>query len=96
MFRYEFWQPVEVYDNIDPFPTHKMIDARFIGIAWESGDAFTYRVWTEPEGDWKKGQELIRNVVRPRSVSSSSQASSIKYDNFKLMKKVRSRSRKRK
>ena len=59
MFRFEFWQPVEVYDNVAPFPTHNMIDARFIGIAWESGDALTYRVWTEPTGDWKKGQELI-------------------------------------
>ena len=60
-----------------------MIDALFIGIAWESGDAFTYRVWTEPEGDWKKGQELIRNVVRPRSITPSSPTSSIKYDNLK-------------
>ena len=91
MFRYEFWQPVEVYDNVAPFPTHKMIDARFIGIAWESGDAFTYRVWTEPGGVWKNGQELIRNVVRPRTISTSKADSAVKYENFKLMKKVRSK-----
>ena len=43
-----------------------MIDACFIGIAWNTGDAFTYLVWTEPNRDWRQGKELVRNYIRPR------------------------------
>ena len=39
---------------------------RFIGIAWDTGDLFTFKVWSEPDGDWRKGQEYVRIVVRPR------------------------------
>ena len=37
---------------------------RFIGIAWDTGDLFTFKVWSEPDGDWKKGREYTRNMVR--------------------------------
>ena len=42
---------------------------RFIGIAWETGDLFTFKVWSEPDGDWRQGQEFTRNVVRARNPS---------------------------
>ena len=66
MFRFHFWQPVEVYSQRPKFPASKLIPARFIGIAWNSGNAFTYRVWTEPDEEgWTNGKELIRNFVQP-------------------------------
>ena len=95
MFRFEFWQAVEVFDNPAPFPSPKMIDARFIGIAWDHGDPFTYRVWTEPNGDWKKGTELIRNFVRPRRTATLPTISNDDYETFKLQKAISSRKRKR-
>ncbi len=67
VFRYSFWQPIEYFDPGAKYPACKWKPGRFVGIAWDHGDPFTYIVWTEPEdGGWKKGQELIRNVVRPR------------------------------
>ena len=95
-FRFYFWQPVEVFNANSAFPESKMISARFLGIAWEYGDAFTYRVWTEPEdGGWKKGKELVRNFVRPRTLAASSDNSNEKYDDFCLMKQAK-QTRKRK
>ncbi len=63
MFRFEFWQPVEVYDNPAPFPKPKLIDARFIGIAWHHGDALTYKVWTEPDGDWSLNGQSVTTLT---------------------------------
>ena len=57
MFGFRFWQPVEVFEATAAFPHPKLVNARFIGIAWTSGDLFTYKVWTEPDGDWRKGKE---------------------------------------
>eukprot|EP00957_Ditylum_brightwellii_P121867 9293426-Ditylum_brightwellii.AAC.1 len=67
VFRYTCWQPLEHIDPSQKFPTIKWEKGRFIGIAWDHGDPFTYLVWTGPdEGGWEKGQELTHNVVRPR------------------------------
>jgi hypothetical protein len=63
MFRYVFWQPVLFFEAIVRYPRPNFLPGRFIGIAWNHGDAFTYRVWSEPDGNWSKGQELIRNIV---------------------------------
>ncbi len=61
-FRFKFWQPVKFYDP-KGFPGSRWVMARFLGIAWDSGDAFTFKIWSEPDGDWKKGREYTRNVV---------------------------------
>ena len=37
--------------------------ARFIRIAWESGDHFTFKVWSEPDGDWMEGHEFTSEIV---------------------------------
>ena len=26
---------------------------RFLGMAWYTGDMFTFKVWSEPDGDWR-------------------------------------------
>jgi hypothetical protein len=66
MFWYVFWEPVLYYDPMATFPKPTFLPGRFIGIARDHGDAFTYRIWTEPNGDWTEGRELIRNVVKSR------------------------------
>ncbi len=66
MFRFVFWEKVLYFDPMARFPEASFLPGRFVGIAWNHGDAFTYRIWSEPNGDWTKGRELIRNVVKTR------------------------------
>ena len=33
---------------------------RYLGIAWETGDHFTFKLWSEPNGDCTKGREYIQ------------------------------------
>ena len=48
-------------------PRSKFHARTFVGIAWNSGDAFTYRIWTCPEGkQLSEGHELVRNIVKSR------------------------------
>eukprot|EP00957_Ditylum_brightwellii_P097085 7393383-Ditylum_brightwellii.AAC.1 len=62
-------------EYIDPKPkflTYKWKNGKFVGIAWDHGDSFTYKIWTEPDdGGWKKGQELMQNVVQPRDENTT-------------------------
>ena len=65
VFRFQFWAPIEYLDPHAKFPACKWKPGRFVGIARNHGDPLTYRIWTTPDdGGWKKGRELIRNVVR--------------------------------
>ena len=70
---------------------------RFLGIAWETGDQFTFKVWSEPNGDYSQGREFIRNVVRARHESEVTDNSLQTTDTsqFKFQKKVKTRKRKR-
>ena len=43
---------------------------RLIGIAWDTGDMFTLKVWSKLDGKWQHGRELNCNVVRPRAKSN--------------------------
>ena len=65
MFRFGFSQPVWYYEPTAKFREPNFLPGRFVGIAWDHGDAFTYRIWTSPKGDWQRGRELIRNIVAP-------------------------------
>jgi hypothetical protein len=67
MFRFHFWETVWYYKPTAKYPKSNFLPGRFVGIAWEHGDAFTYKIWTTPDDDWTKGRELIRNVVKSRS-----------------------------
>ena len=66
-FCFSFWQAIEYYEPTAKFPEARWKAGRFLGIAWESGDAFTFKVWTEKDG-WSKERELTRNIVRARRI----------------------------
>ena len=70
-FRFRFWEPVWYYEPTAKHPKPNFLPGRFVGIAWDHGDAFTYRVWTTPADDWTKGLELIRNIVKSRALDQS-------------------------
>ena len=95
-FRFKFWQPVKFFNKVQ-FPEGRWVMARFLGIAWDSGDQFTFKVWSEPDGDWSKGGEFTRNVVRARHSSEVLVESEDMPDvsQFKFQKKVRTKKRKR-
>jgi hypothetical protein len=71
MFRFSFWEPVFYYEPTAKYPKPNFLPGRFVGIAWDHGDAFTYKIWTTPNNDHTKGLELIRNVVRSRHPQES-------------------------
>jgi Reverse transcriptase (RNA-dependent DNA polymerase) len=66
MFRFIFWEAVWYFEPTATYPKPNFLPGRFVGIAWDHGDAFTYRIWTTPQHHWELGQELIRNIVRGR------------------------------
>ena len=98
-FRFTFWQPIEYFDPTAKFPDSLWKKGRFLGIAWDSGDQFTFRIWIDHDDDYNNGRELIRNIVRPRKsiLSSKEQECSEKSDlsTFKFQKMVATRKRKR-
>ena len=73
VFRFAFWQPVWYFESNAKFPEPPFKPARFIGIAWDHGDPFTYHVWTEVDGSWKQGRDLVRNILKPRVVTNDEQ-----------------------
>ena len=101
MFRFKFWEPVWYYENPAKWPNPRKLTGRWIGIAWNHGDHFTYKVWTTPDDDWRKGREIIRNVVMRRDDNinlpdfSDTQVS---YESFSIdkVKKLKRKGRKRK
>jgi hypothetical protein len=94
-FRFGFWQPIDYFDPTAKFPDSQWKQGRFLGIAWDSGDQFTFTIWTEPGGDWRKGRELVRNIVRPRQIDTMDQEENLDndYSSFKFQKKVATRKR---
>ena len=94
-FRFRFWEPVKFYSK-SGFPEGQWVMARFIGIAWESGDQFTFKVWSEPKGTWKGGREFVRNVVQRRSdicITPHQRNFSIDLPPFRFKRKSLSRKR---
>jgi len=66
MFRFSWFQPVWFFEPMTKFPDHPFKAGFFVGIAWDHGDPFTYRIWQPTGNDVEKGRELIRNIVKPR------------------------------
>jgi hypothetical protein len=71
MFRFQFWEPVWYYEPTAKYPSPNFLPGRFIGIAWDHGDAFTYEIWTTPNNIWENGTKLIRNVVQSRQTEDA-------------------------
>ena len=87
-FRFSFWQEIKYFEPTAKFPETRWKPGRFLGIAWDSGDAFTFKVWTEKDG-WTKGRELTRNIVRARRVLPPSDTThDSDLDSFYFNKKV--------
>ena len=65
VFRFHFWQEVEYYDPTCKQPESGWIPARFLGIAWDSGDFMTYYIETRSKTN--RATVLVRSTVRTRS-----------------------------
>eukprot|EP00957_Ditylum_brightwellii_P068946 5233138-Ditylum_brightwellii.AAC.3 len=88
MLRFYFWQPIEYLNPKPKFPDWKWQKGRFVSIAWDHRSRFTYLIWTEPDkGGWKKGRELVRNVVRPwdKSGNASTVVTKEEHEHLKLI-----------
>ena len=102
MFRFKFWEAVWYYENPAKWPHSKKLIGRWIGIAWNHGDDFTYKIWTTPDNDWKQGREIIRNVVMRREEkkfpTDAQLIPTATYDTFTIEKEktVKRKGRKRK
>ena len=67
----------------------------YLHLDWTSGDAFTFVIWTEVDGSWEQGRQLVRNIIRPRKLQSPDPE--IKKENdseFKFQRKVATKKRK--
>ena len=97
MFRYSFWQEVDYLEPTASFPKSKWKSGRLLGIAWDHGDSFTYQVWSCPDGDWKRGKLLIRDVLRPARAplcqGAMTDAEITRYAAFDLLPRTKTRKR---
>ena len=66
MFRFHFWQEVEYYDPTVKQPGDGWTPARFLGIAWDSGDFMTYYLESKSPND--RPVVLVRSTVRAKKV----------------------------
>eukprot|EP00957_Ditylum_brightwellii_P078615 5976852-Ditylum_brightwellii.AAC.1 len=54
---------IEYFEPTAKFPNKRWQVGCFVGITWNASDEFKFKVWTELDGNWKKGSELIRKQV---------------------------------
>jgi hypothetical protein len=66
MFWFTFWEPIWYYEPTAKYPKPNFLPGRFVGIAWDHGNVFMYRVWMTPKNNWEDGPELACNVVWAR------------------------------
>jgi hypothetical protein len=95
MFRFGFFEPIWYYEPTAKYPEPSFCPGRFVGIAWDHGDAFTYRIWTCPKGKWNGGIELIRNIVKPRDTSSDTNGPDTQEYDLEFTLPTKSKKRKR-
>ena len=51
-FRFHSWELVWSYKPIAKYQKSNFQPGRFVGIAWNHDNAFTYKIWTMSDGDW--------------------------------------------
>ena len=66
IFRFHFWEPIEFYNHTVKQPADGWMPGRFLGIAWESGDAMTYYIEPDHSLSGHRNTILIRSTVRSR------------------------------
>jgi hypothetical protein len=93
MFRFKFWETVWYYEPTAKYPQPNFLPGRFVGIAWDHGDGFTYLIWTTPKNNWEDGLELVRNIMRSRMPDKEESWGDYPEDSLKLTKAKPRRSR---
>jgi hypothetical protein len=91
MFRFRFWEPVWYFEPTAKYPSPNFLPGRFVGIAWDHGDAFTYRIWTEPKGTWEDGPQLVRDVVQSRELEATEPYGDYRETDLLLTRKTKTR-----
>ena len=66
MFRYYVWEPIWYFDPTVKQPKDNLKKARWLGIAWSSGDSMTYYIETERPRSEGRSTVLIQSVIRTR------------------------------
>ena len=66
VFRFHIWEPIWYYNPTVKQPRDDMRKARWMGIAWQAGDAFTYYIQTERPRREERNIILIRLVIKTR------------------------------
>ena len=66
VFRFHIWEPIWYYDPTVKQPRDNLRKARWLGIAWQAGDAFTYYIQTERPQNEGRNVILIRSVIKTR------------------------------
>ena len=61
MFRFSFREKVEYYDPNAKQPNDRWVPARFLGIAWDSGDSLTFFI--EAKSENRRPVVLIQSTV---------------------------------
>ena len=70
VFRFHFWQKIEYYEPALKQPYDGWMPGRFLGIAWDSGDAMTFYVEPIRSGPGRRAV-LTRSTIRPYTSSSA-------------------------
>ena len=65
VFRFHFWQKVEYYEPMIKQPQSGWLPARFLGIAWDSGDHMTYYI--ESRSATNRPIVIVRSTIRAES-----------------------------
>ena len=66
VFRFHIWEPIWYYDPTVKQPRDNLRKARWLGIAWQAGDAFTYYIQTERPRREGRNVILIRSIIKTR------------------------------
>ena len=75
VFRFHFWQEIEYFDPTMKQPLDGWLPGRFLGIAWDAGDALTFYIEPIKSGPGRCSV-LTRGTIRPKQTFPSSSSPS--------------------
>ena len=76
VFRFHFWQEIKYFEPALKQPYDGWMPGRFLGIAWDSGDAMTFYVEPVKSGPGRRAV-LTRSTIRPFDPSRSTVSPSL-------------------